>query len=713
MSTSKKSKKIIFLNPPIKVAKPMVNYPNCAFLGVLANASVIKKHGFDVEIIDSFLMKNPYKDYKNFWKYGGDNEKEIVKTLNSKLWHWLIIGYNCFNHTLPFSKTPTKKILEGIKKKKNQKIILSDCHISSDIYVQYNPLALLEKERKIDFVCTRETENKILSIMKDKPIAGVAYKKRGGYYFKESQGENQPLIFDFDLIEVKKYLQFLSYIPKRMYFNPSDSYFPLLSSRGCNFNCAFCTQEKKRAWQPYPLNQLKKWIEQLKQEGVKKIVFLDLIPNFQPQRFGKILDFLYQNHIKATFPNGMRGDFLNKKLVQKAAKCMDEITISIESGSKQIRESVIKKRLGLKKISVVLKEAARQNLKVYSNFIIGLPKETKEQINTTLDLTWHLFKKFGVIPKIEFIVPIRGAPIYNQYKLKRRFRHIYFKTEPYAQGEHFTKQELKKFLTSSELRLKRATSPSFVLDLKNLPEAKAKQYIKKLARIAMLRREREGGKYKQVLRLIIKGVEPLVYPHFLEVLARATRVGFEEIYLITNGQALAKPEVMESIARYNVVPTILFYDIRPTLHDRITKVKGSFKQNLQSLINLKQYRKKVRINFLLTAGNWRYLENLYLFCKKFGVKDLNIFYLAPANSEILEKLKRFIKKVKILSFRLKIFNLAYCFIPEYENLLINEKEMINDEFCDEIVKLSNWYPKSKGKICKSCPYNCICEGFIK
>jgi radical SAM superfamily enzyme YgiQ (UPF0313 family) len=430
MPISKKFKKVIFLNPPLKIPKPLVSYPNCVFLNVLSNASFLKKKGFEVEIIDSFLYPKPVREEKDFWLYGS-GETEIVEELNSKSWDILVIGYAFFNEALPFKETPTSKILRRIKKRKTQKIILADCHLSSDIYIKYDPLRYLKQEKKIDFICTRETERKILSILEGKPREGIAFRKGKKLFFKESKGEDQPLFFDFSLVDIKKYLKFFSYLPKRMYFDPKDKYFPLLSSRGCNFDCIFCTQERPRKWQPYSLKEVENWMKYLKNQGVRKVAFLDLVPNFQPKRFEKILDLAIKNNLKLTFPNGMRGDFLTKKMIQKAAKCMDEITISIESGDSYVREAIVKKRLSLGRITEILNEAKKQNLEVYSNFIIGLPGETKAQINTTFNFAWYLFKKYGVIPKIEFLVPLSAAPVYKRFKVKKRFHPKFFKQEPY------------------------------------------------------------------------------------------------------------------------------------------------------------------------------------------------------------------------------------------------------------------------------------------
>lgn len=687
--------KIIFLNPPIEFPKPQISYPNCVFLNAIFNASALKRKGFKVKFIDSFLFPNPVREYKNFWRFGS-GEKKIINEINSKPWDFLVVSYAFFNEIIPFRKTPTYKILSQIKKNRQQKIILADCHLSSDIYIKYDPIRKLKEQPKIDFVCTRESEQKILSVLEGKPIAGVAYKKKGKYFFEESQGENQPLTLDFDLINVKGYLKFLSFLPKRLYFDPKENYFPLLSSRGCNFNCVFCTQEKPRGWQGSPLKDIENWIRKLKKEGVKKIAFLDLVPNFKPARFEKILDILIKENLKATFPNGMRGDFLTEEIIKKAAKCMDELTISIESGEDRIREGIIQKRLSLGKIIDALKIAQTQGLEVYSNFIIGLPGETKREINSTLKFAWGIFKKFGVVPKIEYLVPIAGAPIWDKFRMKKRFHPKFFREEPYFSSKNWQKEDLKNFLKNFEKKLDFERSPTFVINL-NKPhsfnEIKAK--IREMAEKGKELREKLGGKEQRILKLRIKEGEQPNFSDVYEAIKWAEGQKFEEINLIIEDENLFK--------------NATFLEDKDKITFTVFLKNWRNEKILGELVKLNKKGKKISVNILLNERNYRDIRKIVNILYRLKIKKVNIFFFARPRKIILAEIRKLLDTFK----EVKVFNLPYCQLPGYEKFLNNFNPMINSQFNQEIVNILRKLSKHKNKKCNECVYDIICSGNFK
>ena len=697
-----KRKKIIFLNPPIKIKKPPTGYYHCFFLNILSNASVIKKYGLEVEIIDSFLEKEPVEECKDYWKFGS-GEEEIIKAINKKKWDVLVIGYAVCNQNFPFNKIPIKTILKGIKKDKHQIIILADCDLAYMTWIEYNPLKILRKEKKIDFICTRETESKIVNLLDGKIIPGVAYKRGKSYFFEKSKGEKQDLIFDFDLIKVKKYLRFLRFTPRTMYFNPSEKYFPLLSSRNCPYQCSFCTTEKGRPWQPYPLKELERYIKHLKRNGAEKIAFLDPSINIQPERFDKILDIIYSNKLKMNLVNGLRLDLLNKELIKKMAKCMDEITVSLESGDEFLRKFVLNKRIQVEKTEL-LKEARRQNLTIYINYMIGLPGERKSQINSTLDLAWGLFSTLGAIPKVEFLVPIKGTSIYNQFKIKKKYSSRYFKLEPYCDGKYCTKEELQKFYTNFMQKINNYRAPTFVLNLNSkTPFEKAKSFIKKMSEKSRRRNKETDVNRELISKLIIKGKD-LVLKKLPDLLKEAREEGFGEVYLMAEAKKFVEDEFIKEIADYNIVPIILFYS-------QIEKIKENFIQSLQGLIKARKYKEKVEISTIFQNQDYQFLEKLLVIARRLLIKQINIYFFASPKKKILDRLKKVLERGRSFGQEIKVFNLPYCSLPGYEDFLIDDKLMAKREFPDRILKVS--CPRYKDKQCQSCVYNCVCSGKYK
>lgn len=122
-----------------------------------------------------------------------------------------------------------------------------------------------------------------------------------------------------------------------------------------------------------------------------------------------------------------------------------------------------------------------------------------------------------------------------------------------------------------------------------------------------------------VLNLILSGGEPLAHPDFWKIGTLARELGFV-IRIKSNGHAL-RPHVARRL-KDEVDPFIIDISLHGAsagVHDRQTRVPGSFQRLMQNLIGLRQQGLRVRLNATLTAWNEHQLEAMHELADSLGL----------------------------------------------------------------------------------------------
>lgn len=197
---------------------------------------------------------------------------------------------------------------------------------------------------------------------------------------------------------------------------------PVITSRGCPFNCCFCSVHLHmgRKWRPHSPSYVLEHLRLLKEKyGVRHIDFEDDCLNLNEKRFDEILEMMIQEKLGLTWntPNGVRGDLLNESLVSKMKKsgCL-RITIAPESGDQDTLDNIIDKKLDLRKIVASVKLLQKYKIATHAYFIVGFPGETPVKMQRTFDFAAMLLKKYGVVPSVTMASPLIGTRLYLESK---------------------------------------------------------------------------------------------------------------------------------------------------------------------------------------------------------------------------------------------------------------------------------------------------------
>lgn len=229
--------------------------------------------------------------------------------------------------------------------------------------------------------------------------------------------------------------------------------------------------------------------------------------------------------------------------------------------------------------------------------------------------------------------------------------------------------------------------------------------------------------------VIFTGGEPTIHRYFFDVVRLAKKIGFKGIQLQTNGRMFAYPAFSRDAVAAGVTDfCVALLGHCDSVHDRLTRVKGSFKQTIEGIMNLKSSGVRVADNTVITKINFLFLPKIGKLLVDLGVDQFQFAFVHPFGSAktnfrtIVPKMSRVMPYVKA---GLEVGNNAgkvvmteaipYCMMKGYEHYIaernIPETEVFDsDFFLDNYSQIRRFHGKAKGPDCKICRYDNLCEG---
>ncbi len=332
-------------------------------MGILSVGSALKRHGFEVELINI-------------------TEKEIDKTVteviakNPLLVALSVMTGRQTKHSAEFSKK--------IKEHSSVKVLWGGIH----------PSLLPEQclaENYIDYVVVGEGEETIIELTRQLQnqeslagVLGLGYKDEAGAHLNPER----PLIknldewsLDFSLLPMDKYVYKLDRYKRVIAYK---------ASRGCPFNCAFCYNRffNKNRWRAWSINHVVREIEYLKNNfGVDAVKFYD--DNFFVDK-SRALEILQKINLPSHLE--VRIDMIDDELAKELKeRRVFDLLIGVESGSDRIL-AMINKGITVERIITAVKSLAKYDVSASYSAIVGLPTETKKEFEATIDLLYKIYK---------------------------------------------------------------------------------------------------------------------------------------------------------------------------------------------------------------------------------------------------------------------------------------------------------------------------------
>ena len=249
-----------------------------------------------------------------------------------------------------------------------------------------------------------------------KGIKGISYKENG----KIIHNPNREFTTSEDLDKMpfvstvyKKHLNIKDYFL-------SQSLYPevqIFTGRGCPYKCTFCSWpvtlmgRKYRARSAENIADEFEWIKENLPE-VKEIFIEDDTFTINKKLVREVCEEIKRRKIDVTWSCNARADMDYETMKKmKEAGCR-LLIVGYESGSDEILKN-IKKGVTTEQMKNFTKEAKKVRLMIHGDFIVGLPGETKETANKTVEFIKELKPN---ILQIAVATPIPGTGFYNWCK---------------------------------------------------------------------------------------------------------------------------------------------------------------------------------------------------------------------------------------------------------------------------------------------------------
>jgi hopanoid biosynthesis associated radical SAM protein HpnJ len=253
-------------------------------------------------------------------------------------------------------------------------------------HVSVLPEKSLRDCTEIDFICRKEFDFAVVDYANGKPleeIAGVSFLKDG----KVVHNPDAPQIQNLDALPhvtgvYKRDLDVTRYnVPFLLH-----PYVSLYTTRGCPAQCTFCLWPQTLSGHPWRkrsaddvasemANAKEFWPE------VKEFFFDDDTFNIQKARTIELCSKLKPLGLTWSCTSRVTTDYETLKAMKEAGCRL--LIVGYESGDAQILKN-IKKGATVERARQFTKDCHKLGLVIHGDFIMGLPGETRETINTTI-----------------------------------------------------------------------------------------------------------------------------------------------------------------------------------------------------------------------------------------------------------------------------------------------------------------------------------------
>ncbi|MGC1121675.1 MAG: radical SAM protein [Candidatus Methanofastidiosia archaeon] len=356
----------------------------CPPLGVCYLAAVLEQSGFEVGIVDLSIT---------------DMNVSEAATMISSMGP-AMVGFSCttpgFSHAV--------KVAEKIKEKVPRTRIIFGGPFATFAYDE-----ILSTYPWVDIVVRREGEHTLVDLaeyfIREVPhslanISGIVYR------------ENNSLVVapDRQFIENLDSLPF----PARHLLGDLSKYAMdpgIISSRGCPFGCAFCSSTIMwgRRTRFRSIKNVVNEVEMLVRDfSVKRFWFIDDTFTLDKERVLVLCSELEKINLKPSWGCITRVDRVDEQILRALAQAgCTSVQYGIESANEKTL-NLLGKRIFREEVEKKVDMAKKAGLKVYGSFVIGLPWETKEMVEETIEFAESLSLADA---QINIAMPFLGTPL--------------------------------------------------------------------------------------------------------------------------------------------------------------------------------------------------------------------------------------------------------------------------------------------------------------
>lgn len=236
-------------------------------------------------------------------------------------------------------------------------------------------------------------------------IRGITFRANG----EIMDNEPMPLIKNLDEIPFPS----RDLLPDEKYSVDGIKYTTMMTSRGCPFNCIFCSSSRifGNKWRGRsPENVVGEIEEIVENYRIKNIEFLDDTFTLDKARAARIADEIMENGLDILWSASSRVNTITRALAEKMKRAgCKAIYLGIESGCQRMLDT-INKGISLEQARKAVAIVKKAGMQTVGSFIIGIPGETVECIKKTIKFA----KSIGIdLAQFTVLTPYPGTPIFD------------------------------------------------------------------------------------------------------------------------------------------------------------------------------------------------------------------------------------------------------------------------------------------------------------
>jgi anaerobic magnesium-protoporphyrin IX monomethyl ester cyclase len=392
--------KVLFLNPQQEMG------------GIQCLSAFLKREGHETALVnDPNLFDNPWIQHPMLAQFFDNSDEVILKIDQHKP---DLIGMSVVTDDLTWAFNWAARI----KKHLNIPIVFGNAHATFD------PQECLRNEH-VDFVIRGEGELTLLELVNAlegkilfSEVLGLGFKRKGKILINSMR----PLIEDLDTLPFPDKDLYYDIMP---YLNHG---YTTMSGRGCPYKCTFCDNNTSMKLYKSEVTKTQKWARRHSPEYVvNEILWAKEKYNIKHVRFndGEFCP-LYKEKVKIPYFAWVYPNTIDDEMAELLADSgCDAIEMGIQSGSQQLRKEMLHRNTRDDQIQSSLKALQKAKIRATIDIIIGLPTETKADLDATVLLLadtnpWHIYAFWlRYYPSTEILSMVKERKLLSPLELSK------------------------------------------------------------------------------------------------------------------------------------------------------------------------------------------------------------------------------------------------------------------------------------------------------
>jgi MoaA/NifB/PqqE/SkfB family radical SAM enzyme len=740
--------RVVVVHPPVTVARDFIDYPYFADLGAVQLAAVLAARGHDVALVDAYALDGAGLTWRDDGRaHLGASVDETLARVEHELAAGPLVDAIVIAYT-PFHRPPARDdvlgaLVAGLRALASDAaaIVLADCYQSGQHYVESD--GVLASYPEADAWVKYEAEVTVPALLE------ASARPRGVHRGVEAPSLDALPLPAWDRVDLAAYARFHARVVERLgrgaWAFPIDGRtLPMITSRGCPFQCVHCSSNPGREPGAPKLQRrlsparMAEHLRALAAHGATRTCVLDELVNVNERHFDALLDEIDALGLKFDVPNGMRADYLEPRHFAKMKGRVATVSVSAESGVQRVVTEVVRKQLDLGAIARAAEHAHAARVPLMIHFMIGLPGETAEEVNGTLAFAMDLHERFGAHPAVQFATPLPGTelargrslPVVSDWGPN-------FQMHPTQPDARVPPAELRKFKWTFDERLRASQSPQKVIMNVTYVCNNHCTFCAVGTRTQVhghpTRQREHLDKYRRLgVRMVdFDGGEPTLNPELIPLIRYARAIGYERINVTTNGRLAFYADFARKLVTSGLT-TLLFSVHGPdaSTHAQQVGVAEAFEQTVGGIRHALAAAPpgvELGMNITLTKGNYEKLDAVAQLAWDLGLRWLNIQFLTPfgratsmiapdtaaAATVAMRVIDAWRERIKF-----QIINLPFCFMPGYEKYMMGDLLKLARHMIfvnNEDVNLAQYLAERRVRkpVCAPCPHAVFCGGFYE